>query len=64
MKNRQLSYRASAILCLLVMASSASAQVTTVQVSMRDGVKLATDIRRADAGTQAPVVLMRTPYPS
>lgn len=62
MKNRQLLFRASVILCLLVMASSASAQVITVHVPMRDGVKLATDIHRTDAGTKAPVVLMRTPY--
>ena len=62
MKNRHLLFRASAILCLLVMASSASAQVTTVQAPMRDGVKLATDLYRADRVKQAPVVLMRTPY--
>ena len=35
---------------------------TTVQVSMRDGVKLATDIYRDDAVARAPVVLTRTPY--
>lgn len=62
MNNRQLFFRASAILYLLVMASSASAQVTTAQVPMRDGVKLATDLYRADGVKQAPVVLMRTPY--
>jgi uncharacterized protein len=62
MNNRQILFRTTGILCLLVMASSASAQVTTVQVPMRDGVKLATDVYRADAVKQAPVVLMRTPY--
>jgi hypothetical protein len=61
MNNRQLLFLASAI-CLLMMASSASAQATTIQVPMRDGVKLATDTYRADAVKQAPVVLMRTPY--
>ncbi len=37
-------------------------RVETVMVSMRDGVKLATDVYRDDSVKQAPVVLMRTPY--
>jgi uncharacterized protein len=34
----------------------------TVNVPMRDGVKLATDVYRDDAVERAPVVLIRTPY--
>jgi putative CocE/NonD family hydrolase len=34
----------------------------TVNVPMRDGVKLATDVYRDEAVKQAPVILMRTPY--
>ncbi|MBM4002463.1 MAG: CocE/NonD family hydrolase [Planctomycetes bacterium] len=50
--------------CLLAFASAARAEITTstVVVSMRDGVKLVTDVYRDDASAQAPVVLMRTPY--
>jgi putative CocE/NonD family hydrolase len=33
-----------------------------VQVPMRDGVKLATDILRPDSAEQFPVILVRTPY--
>ena len=54
-------------LCLLftlVLCNSLQAEVKmeTLSVSMRDGVKLATDVYRDDAVTQAPVVLIRTPY--
>lgn len=37
-------------------------RVETVQVPLRDGVKLATDIYRDSATSRAPVALMRTPY--
>ncbi|HND52169.1 MAG TPA: CocE/NonD family hydrolase, partial [Pirellulaceae bacterium] len=43
-------------------AARAEVTVETIQVSMRDGVKLATDVYRDSAVTKAPVVLMRTPY--
>jgi putative CocE/NonD family hydrolase len=50
--------------CLLVITQAARADVvvTTAQVSMRDGVKLATDVYRDEAVPVAQVVLMRTPY--
>ncbi|MEY3813452.1 MAG: Cocaine esterase, partial [Verrucomicrobiota bacterium] len=53
-----------AILTSLLVAASAFAEIRTetVTVTMRDGVKLATDIYRDDAVPQAPVILMRTPY--
>jgi uncharacterized protein len=52
------------LLITLLLASTAYAEVTTetVSVSMRDGIKLATDIYRDDALQKAPVILMRTPY--
>ncbi|WP_238397644.1 CocE/NonD family hydrolase [Anatilimnocola aggregata] len=53
-----------AILMTLVLCSSVQAEVKTetLNVVMRDGVKLATDVYRDDAVKQAPVVLIRTPY--
>ena len=53
-----------ALLPFLFLAASAFAeiQVETVQVPMRDGIKLATDIYRDDTVKKAPVVLVRTPY--
>ncbi len=53
-----------AILTSLLVAASAFAEIRTetVTVSMRDGIKLTTDIYRDDAVPQAPVILMRTPY--
>lgn len=50
--------------CLTLLSSSALGQVSskTVQVPMRDGVKLATDVYRDEAMRPAPVVLIRTPY--
>ncbi|MCX6836195.1 MAG: CocE/NonD family hydrolase [Verrucomicrobia bacterium] len=51
-------------LLLFLFATSAFAEVKTdtITISMRDGIKLATDIYRDDAVTKAPVILMRTPY--
>ena len=40
----------------------AEVKIETINMPMRDGIKLATDIYRDDAVTKAPVVLMRTPY--
>jgi putative CocE/NonD family hydrolase len=40
----------------------AEVRTETVAITMRDGVKLATDIYRDDAAGPAPVVLTRTPY--
>ena len=53
-----------ALLPFLFLAASAFAeiQVETVQVPMRDGIKLATDVYRDDVVEKAPVVLVRTPY--
>lgn len=52
------------VLAILAFCNSARAEVKTetITVSMRDGVKLATDVYRDDAVKQAPVVLIRTPY--
>jgi putative CocE/NonD family hydrolase len=53
------------VVCLSLALSQfafAEVQTETVMVSMRDGVKLSTDIYRDPAVTRAPVVLMRTPY--
>ena len=52
------------VLITFVWCQSAFAEIKTetVSVSMRDGVKLATDVYRDDAVTQVPVVLIRTPY--
>ncbi len=41
---------------------AADIHVATVQVPMRDGILLATDVYRETSIAQAPVVLMRTPY--
>lgn len=41
---------------------SADVKPETLNVAMRDGVKLATDIYRDDVAQARPVVLMRTPY--
>ena len=51
-------------LLFFLFATSALAEVKTdtITISMRDGIKLATDIYRDDAATKAPVILMRTPY--
>jgi predicted acyl esterase len=48
----------------LGIAHLASAEVvtTTVEVAMRDGVKLVADVYRDSAIGPVPVVLMRTPY--
>jgi putative CocE/NonD family hydrolase len=46
----------------LCVSAKAEVRVETVSVAMRDGIRLATDIYRDDAVSQAPVVLMRTPY--
>ncbi len=48
----------------LLLASSTLAEVNTeiINVPMRDGILLATDIYRDEAKTKAPVILMRTPY--
>jgi putative CocE/NonD family hydrolase len=48
----------------IILAASAFAEVKTeaIRVPMRDGINLATDVYRDDAVSQAPVVLMRTPY--
>ena len=56
--------KAATIITSLILATSAFAEVKTetINMPMRDGVKLATDIYRDDAVTKAPVVLMRTPY--
>ncbi len=53
-----------AILVVFAFCSSAFAEIKTetVSVSMRDGIKLATDVYRDDAKKLAPVVLIRTPY--
>ena len=37
-------------------------RLTTMMVSMRDGIRLATDIHRPDGAGPFPVVLERTPY--
>ena len=52
------------LLSSLILAASAIAEVKieTINMPMRDGIKLATDIYRDEAVTKAPVVLMRTPY--
>lgn len=52
------------VLATFALCSAAFAEIKTetVSVSMRDGVKLATDLYRDDAVKQAPVVLIRTPY--
>ncbi len=52
------------LLISLGLATSAFAEVKTetINMPMRDGIKLATDIYRDNTVTMAPVVLMRTPY--
>jgi putative CocE/NonD family hydrolase len=56
--------KAATILTSLILATWAFAEVKTetISVPMRDGIKLATDVYRDDAVSNAPVVLMRTPY--
>lgn len=51
-------------LLFLLFATSAFAglETETINVPMRDGIKLATDVYRDDAVKKAPVVLMRSPY--
>jgi putative CocE/NonD family hydrolase len=46
----------------LTITASAAITVDTVQVPMRDGIRLATDVYRDDSLPAGPVVLMRTPY--
>lgn len=46
----------------LTLPAMAEVRMETVTVSMRDGIKLATDVYREDGVQSAPVVLMRTPY--
>jgi uncharacterized protein len=46
----------------LAMPAMAEIRVETVNVTMRDGINLATDLYRDEATPSAPVVLMRTPY--
>ncbi len=50
------------LLFLLATSGFAEVKTETINMPMRDGIKLATDIYRDDAVTKAPVVLMRTPY--
>jgi len=50
----------SGIMANVAVASSVNRE--TLQVPMRDGVLLATDVYRDPAITRAPVLLMRTPY--
>lgn len=42
--------------------ASGAVQVETINIPMRDGIRLATDVYRDATVTQAPVILMRTPY--
>jgi hypothetical protein len=53
-----------AMLVTLTLCDAAFAEIKqeTISIPMRDGVKLVTDVYRDDTLTQAPVVLMRTPY--
>ena len=46
----------------LVIPAPAEVHVETTPLTMRDGIKLATDVYRDDSVATAPVVLMRTPY--
>lgn len=46
----------------LVACAAGCPDTTTEMVSMRDGVKLATDITRPDGSGKFPAILMRTPY--
>jgi len=48
--------------CLLVAAAALAADVSTMMVPMRDGVKLATDVYRPSGEGRFPVLLYRTPY--
>ena len=52
------------ILVSLICCNSALAEIKTqtVNMPMRDGIKLDTDVYCDDAVFQAPVILMRTPY--
>ncbi|MCB1209103.1 MAG: CocE/NonD family hydrolase [Verrucomicrobiales bacterium] len=50
------------ILSLIATAALAETHVETLQVQMRDGIHLATDVYRDDDTAKAPVVLVRTPY--
>ena len=49
-------------LLLSPLAACGDVRVETVNLPMRDGVKLATDVYRDDAVSKAPAILMRTPY--
>jgi len=49
-------------LLLAPLAAYGDVRVKTVNMPMRDGVRLATDVYRDDAVSKAPVILMRTPY--
>ncbi len=51
-----------AILAVLCPPVAAEVRMETLQVTMRDGVRLATDVYRDHNVSQAPVVLIRTPY--
>ena len=46
----------------LVIPAPAEVHIETTPLTMRDGIKLATDVYRDDSVATAPVVLMRTPY--
>lgn len=43
-------------------AALAELKMETLQITMRDGIRLETDVWRDDSVSQAPVVLIRTPY--
>lgn len=60
--NRQIYLLLVATLLLAPLAAYGDVKVETVRMPMRDGVKLATDVYRDDAVSNAPVILMRTPY--
>src|SRR5690242_11067436 len=56
-----------AVLCSLVLFAGSSraqnqASPQTQQVTMRDGIRLATDIYGAEPGVRRPALLLRTPY--
>lgn len=51
-----------AVLLLAPLAAYGEVRVETVNMPMRDGVKLATDVYRDGTVAHAPVILLRTPY--
>jgi putative CocE/NonD family hydrolase len=55
-------FRYSLPILAFSLTASAAITVDTVLVSMRDGIKLATDVYRDESLPAGPVVLMRTPY--